>query len=329
MPSRPDEKSGVEDLFDSLVKGNRRALSRAITLVESRRPDHREQAKALLRLARSLSVRACRIGLTGAPGAGKSTLIEVLGEYLVRIGRRVAVLSVDPSSSSSGGSLLADKTRMRRLAALEGAYVRPSPSGGLLGGIARNTADAALLCEAAGFDPVIIETVGTGQSEVSVAHIVDSFVVLIVPGAGDELQGMKRGVLELADVVAVTKADGENAQPAENARIQHEIALCRLNRQRAEPTPVVLSVSALEGRGIQEIWRVVAQRHEQMTKEMIDARHADQRVAHFRERLELGLHTRFHALSRVRDRLPSIERAVRAGALEADEAVSRVLAFLT
>src|SRR5438105_7779016 len=215
----------MSELAQQLVDGDRRALARAITLVESTRGDHRAEAEALLAEVLPRSGGAVRVGISGAPGAGKSTFIEALGSYLVAHDHRVAVLAVDPSSKRSGGSILGDKTRMEELTRSPAAFVRPSPTGGTLGGVARRTREAMLLCEAAGFDVVLVETVGVGQSEVRVAAMVDLFLVLVAPGAGDELQGLKRGIMELADLVVVNKADGDLAATAARTAADYSAAL--------------------------------------------------------------------------------------------------------
>jgi LAO/AO transport system kinase len=244
-------------LAEQLVAGNRRALARSITLVESTRADHRAEAVALLDAVLPATGKAIRVGITGTPGAGKSTFIEQLGTQLTGAGHRVAVLAIDPSSHRSGGSILGDKTRMERLARDPRAFIRPSPSAGTLGGVARRTREAALLCEAAGFDVIVVETVGVGQSEIAVADMVDCFVLLAAPGGGDDLQGIKRGIMELADVVVVNKADGDLVPAA-----QRTVADCRHAVQLLRPKHVrwdvpVLAASALEARGIDEMWAAV------------------------------------------------------------------------
>jgi GTPase len=241
----------VTELLDEVRQGDRRALARAITLVESTRSDHRDEATALLDELMPYTGGANRVGISGAPGAGKSTFIEALGMRLVQQGHRVAVLAVDPSSTRTGGSILGDKTRMEQLAREERAFIRPSPSGGTLGGVARRTREAMLVCEAAGFDVVIVETVGVGQSEVAVAGMVDLFVLLLAPGAGDELQGVKRGIVELADVVVVNKADGALADLARHTAADYTHALHLVGQAR------VLTASALEGTGIGEVWDAI------------------------------------------------------------------------
>jgi len=244
----------VTELAAQLRAGDRRALARAITLVESTRPDHRAEADSLLSEVLPAAGAAHRIGISGAPGSGKSTLIETLGLHVVDQAHRVAVLAVDPSSSRSGGSILGDKTRMEELTRRDEAFVRPSPTGGTLGGVTRRTREAMLVCEAAGFDVVLVETVGTGQSEVAVEAMVDTFVVLVGPGGGDELQGIKRGIIELADLVVVTKADGELRPAASTTASEYMSALHLLRPKDPAWTPTVLECSALEGRGVAELW---------------------------------------------------------------------------
>jgi LAO/AO transport system kinase len=247
----------MSELAQAVIDGDRRALARAITLVESTRPDHRAQAETLLANVLPAAGGAIRVGVSGAPGAGKSTLIEALGLYLVGQGHRVAVLAVDPSSTRSGGSILGDKTRMEQLTRSPDAFVRPSPTGGTLGGVARRTREAMLLCEAAGFDVVLVETVGVGQSEVKVAAMVDLFVVLVAPGGGDELQGLKRGIMELADLVVVNKADGDLAATAAHTAADYSAALHLVRPRIAGWSARVLTCSALLGQGIAEVWAAV------------------------------------------------------------------------
>ncbi|HEX5095869.1 MAG TPA: methylmalonyl Co-A mutase-associated GTPase MeaB [Acidimicrobiia bacterium] len=251
--------SDAQEIVDGVRSNDRRALARAITLVESTRADHRADAAALLELCMPYTGGALRVGITGAPGAGKSTFIEALGLHLVEQGRRLAVLAVDPSSTRSGGSILGDKTRMEMLARDERAFIRPSPSGGTLGGVARRTREAMLVCEAAGFDVVLVETVGVGQSEVAVASMVDVFVLLLAPGGGDELQGVKRGIVELADVVVVNKADGDLAPAAQRTAADYQNALHLVRGPGDGPAVRVLTSSALAGTGIAEMWAAVGE----------------------------------------------------------------------
>ena len=249
----------MSELAEQVLDGDRRALARAITTVESTRPDHREEASELLTELLSRTGGAIRIGISGAPGSGKSTFIETFGLRLVEQGHRVAVLAVDPSSTRTGGSILGDKTRMGELTRSDAAFVRPSPAAGSLGGVARRTREAMLLCEAAGFDVVMVETVGVGQSEVAVAGMVDLFLLVIAPGAGDELQGIKRGIIELADVVVVNKNDGELAPAAKTTATDYSSALRLVRSKTAGWTPRVVLVSALEGTGIDALWSTVAE----------------------------------------------------------------------
>jgi LAO/AO transport system kinase len=244
----------IETIAEAVRAGSRRALAQAITLVESTRPDHRRQAEALLERLLPASGNSLRLGFTGVPGAGKSTLIEAFGSLVIDEGHKVAVLAVDPSSPRSGGSLLGDKTRMELLARNDRAFIRPTPSAGSLGGVARRTREAILLCEAAGFDVVLVETVGVGQSEMAVADLVDMFLLLLVPGGGDELQGLKKGIVEIADAVIVNKADGDLQAAAQRAAIDYRNALHFLRPHGDGWSVPVLQCSAINRVGIGEIW---------------------------------------------------------------------------
>jgi LAO/AO transport system kinase len=247
----------ASDLALAVREGDRRALARAITLVESTRADHRDEAVALLEAILPATGAATRVGISGAPGAGKSTFIETLGVHLVDAGHRVAVLAVDPSSARSGGSILGDKTRMEQLSRRAEAFIRPSPAGGTLGGVARRTREAMLVCEAAGFDVMLVETVGVGQSEVAVAGMVDLFVLLLGPGAGDDLQGVKRGIVELADLLVVNKADGALADLARHTAADYANALHLVRPSDNGDVARVRTCSALLGEGIDELWATV------------------------------------------------------------------------
>lgn len=255
----PRRSESVEDLFSRLRQGDRGALGRAITLVESSRESDQALASALLDRTLPVSGNSVRIGITGSPGVGKSTLIETLGMHVVERGSSLAVLTVDPSSPSTFGSILGDKSRMSRLSANEKAYIRPSPSGGRLGGVAHQTREAIQLCEAAGFDVVFVETVGVGQSEIEVRGMVDCFLLLALSGAGDELQGIKRGIMEMADVIGLTKADGENRLRAEVAAGQLERALMFLPADQQGRRASVILCSAIENTGVSELWERVCQ----------------------------------------------------------------------
>ena len=244
----------LETLKTNLLKGQRRALAKAITLVESSRTDHKEDAQTLLTGILPFTGKSTRLGITGTPGVGKSTFIEAFGLMLTGAGHKVAVLAIDPSSSRSGGAILGDKTRMERLSKDPNAFIRPSPSRGSLGGVARRTREAMLLCEAAGYDVILIETVGVGQSEFAVADMVDMFLLLLSPGGGDELQGIKRGIMELADLVIVNKADGDLEKAATRAAADYSAALHLMRPRHDGWTAQVLLASAIKARGLTEIW---------------------------------------------------------------------------
>lgn len=269
----------VQALAAAVRSGDRAAIGRALTLVESTRDDHAAAAQELLAQLLPFTGSAQRIGITGVPGAGKSTLIDFLGHHLIEQGHRVAVLAVDPSSSISGGSILGDKTRMERLVLDDAAFVRPSPTSGTLGGVARATREAMSVLEAAGFDIVLVETVGVGQSEVAVANMVDCFVVLMLARTGDSLQGIKKGVLELADIIAVNKADGDGAQEAAKAARELREALNLVTSPEAVWQPTAVTCSGLTGDGVVELWEQV-QRHRSVleTEGLIATRRAQQRV---------------------------------------------------
>ncbi|MGI9502876.1 MAG: methylmalonyl Co-A mutase-associated GTPase MeaB [Geminicoccaceae bacterium] len=259
---RPD----IDSLKDKILSGDRRSLARGITLIESDRDDHQERALTLVEALLPYTGHAMRLGISGTPGAGKSTFIEAFGAHVIADGQKIAVLAIDPSSRRSGGSILGDKTRMQRLSTVEDAFIRPSPAGGTLGGIARKSREAAILCEAAGFDVIVLETVGVGQSEIDVADMVDCFVLLLAPGAGDELQGIKRGIVETADLILVNKADGDLLPAANLVRTDYQAALHLLRPATTAWTPEVLTCSALEGRGIDRVWQSIL-RHHQALKE--------------------------------------------------------------
>jgi LAO/AO transport system kinase len=307
--------------------GDRAALARAITLVESKKPAHRAEAQELLRALLPFTGKAIRVGITGAPGVGKSTTIDALGTFLTERGKRVAVLAVDPSSVRTGGSILGDKTRMQKLAAEERAFVRPSPAAGTLGGVAARTRETMLLCEAAGYDVVLVETVGIGQSEIAVAGMTDTFLALMLPGAGDELQGIKKGLLELVDVVAVNKADGDNIARARAAASSLKAAL-HILASGAEAPPV-LTYSALANEGIAEIWQAVEAHRERLAKKgEFDAKRREQQVRWMWSLIETRIQERLRSDPKLKARLPALENAVKEGklppALAADE-ISKLL----
>ncbi len=246
-----------EEYVEAILAGNRTILSQAITLVESSLPEHYEMAQAIIEKCLPFSAESIRIGITGVPGAGKSTFIETFGLHITGEGRQLAVLTIDPSSEHTRGSILGDKTRMEKLSVHPSAFIRPSPSAGSLGGVARKTRESIILCEAAGFNTIIVETVGVGQSETAVDSMVDFFLLLMLAGAGDELQGIKRGIMEMADLIAITKADGQNRQIAEGARVSYQNALRLFTSRTPGWKPQVLTCSALENSGIRELWDLI------------------------------------------------------------------------
>ena len=317
----------TEDYVEGVRAGDRTLLSRAITLIESTNPGHRAQAQEVLQALLPRAGGARRIGVTGVPGVGKSTFIDAFGSLLTGLGHRVAVLAVDPSSSRTGGSILGDKTRMGRLATDPAAFVRPSPSGGTLGGVARMTRETMLLCEAAGFSVLLVETVGVGQSETVVAGMVDLFLALMLPGAGDELQGIKKGLLEIADLIAVNKADGDNRLKAQQAVAHYRAALRIIEPESPAWRPTVSMVSALTGDGLPELWQEI-ERHRaalEAAGELAEKRRRQQ-VAWMWSMLDASLLAAFRNHPEVRTLLPPLERAVAAGETTAVAAASRLLA---
>ena len=318
-------------LFDGIAGApaspQRRAIAKAITLLESTRADHRSRADDLLNALLPHTGRSLRLGISGVPGVGKSTFIEALGMFLIAQGRRVAVLAVDPSSSLSGGSILGDKTRMERLSMDERAFIRPSPASGTLGGVSEKTREAMLVCEAAGFDIVIVETVGVGQSETAVAGMTDIFVLLQLPNAGDDLQAIKKGVMELADLVVINKADLDEAA-ATRARAQVAGAM-RFLGGHAHAGTQVLQLSALKGTGLPEFWQAVTAFHEsQINSGRLGARRHSQDQAWMWEHIEAGLRQRFKNDTAVHQALPQITAQVRSGRLAASAAARHLLELM-
>lgn len=319
---------GGAALADRVRAGDRRALARAITLVESTRPEHRQQAEVLLDAITSHTGEARRIGISGTPGVGKSTFIEELGLRLVDEGHQLAVLAVDPSSARTGGSILGDKTRMGELSRRREAFIRPSPSGGSLGGVTRRTREALLLCEAAGFDVVIVETVGVGQSETAVAQICDLFLLLVAPGGGDELQGIKRGIMELADLVAVNKADGELATAARHtaADYRHALHLVR-PKWSGRPTEVV-TCSARTGDGLGEVWQALSRLHDDLAHDgSLGELRRRQAVTALWAELDDRLLRRFRDDPRVAERAAALEAAVADGQRSPSAAATELLSL--
>jgi LAO/AO transport system kinase len=332
---RPESLSGdAADEADTalgsaILRGNRRALAKGITLIESTRPEHQMRAQRLLRILLPHSGNAVRIGVSGVPGVGKSTFIEAFGSYITAVGKRVAVLAVDPSSTRTGGSILGDKTRMVHLAANPNAFIRPSPSAGSLGGVARRTREVSIACEAAGYDVVVIETVGVGQSEVAVAAMVDFFLVLMLAGAGDELQGIKKGIIEIADALAINKTDGDNAAAANRAAAEYAGALRLLHPVSATWRARVVTISSIEGRGMDAVWQMILEHHHALSQSgELERKREHQRLAWFRSLLEDGLKRHFLERLSVKTVVDSLETQVRDGQLSATDAARRALAAI-
>jgi LAO/AO transport system kinase len=312
-----------------VLNRDRLALAKTITLIESTLPAHQDMARIIVDQLLPHTGKATRLGITGVPGAGKSTYIESFGTMLTELGHRVAVLAIDPSSSRSGGSILGDKTRMEKLAVDGNAFIRPSPSGGTLGGVGRKTRETMLVCEAAGYDVVIIETVGVGQSETTVASMVDFFLVLMIAGAGDELQGIKKGVLEVADAIVINKADGDNIVRAELACKEYKTALHMLMPFSPSWTPPVLTCSAIERTGIKKIWETIQEHRQKLTAsgEMAEKRRT-QALDWMNFLLEEGLRQWFFANPRVKQALPGLRTEVDKGATSPTAAADVLLSFL-
>jgi len=324
MPRSP---WSVEEYVQGVCRGDRVALGKAITLVESTRSDHQVLAQQLLeRLAFLPTEATLRVAVTGAPGVGKSSFIEALGMYLVERGRRVAVLAIDPSSAVSGGSILGDKTRMERLSASEQVFIRPSPAGDTLGGVARKTRETVRLVEAAGYHTVFIETVGVGQSEVAVRHITDVFLLLLLPGAGDELQGIKRGIVEMADLLVVNKADGDRLPLAHKAQGYYRNAVQLLPPHPSGWVPRVLMCSSAEGSGIAEVWQAVQEAVQQFHQSgYFDRQRRQQALYWLRQSVEDELRRRFYRNEAVQQLLSTLEAEVAEGRLSPFAAADRLL----
>jgi LAO/AO transport system kinase len=313
------------EIADKVRAGDRATLARAITLIESKRADHRRAAQELLQTLLPHSGRAIRVGITGAPGVGKSLTVDTLGSFLTAKGHKVAVLAVDPSSTRTGGSILGDKTRMAKLAADPNAFIRPSPTAGTLGGVAARTRETLLVCEAAGYDVILVETVGIGQSETAVADMTDFFLALMLPGAGDELQGLKKGVVELADMIAVNKADGDNVPRARAAAAEYRAALHVLTPRSPGWRPPVVTYSALTGDGIADLWDTIAAHHAQMqAASELAARRREQDVKWMWTMLDERLRERLHADPKLKGKLAKFEADVAAGRLAPAVAVAEI-----
>lgn len=316
----------LEAVARDILEGDRRALARAITLVESTRADHREQAVSLLQGLAPHAGNAIRVGISGAPGAGKSTFIEAIGNHILDQGHKLAVLAVDPSSVLSGGSILGDKTRMERLSQRQEAFIRPSPAAGTLGGVTRRTRETLLLCEAAGFDVIFIETVGVGQSEVAVADMTDMFLLLLLPGGGDDLQGIKRGIMELADLILVNKADGDMAAAARNTAADYLVALGLMHPRTRNWQVPVKTCSALKGKGISEAWSVINKFHSRLAANgAMESRRKEQARHWLWSETSESLLTALRNDSAVQNILPALEQKVTEGRLPPAVAAAELL----
>jgi len=317
----------LAEYVDGVLRGDRVILSRAITLIESARPDDAELAQDILEHCLPHTGNSIRVGITGVPGVGKSSVIDALGAHLTQnCGCKVAVLAIDPSSEFSGGSILGDKTRMERLAADERAFIRPSPSGGSLGGVARRTRETMLLCEAAGYRNIIVETVGVGQSETAVRSMVDFFLLLMLAGAGDELQGMKRGIMEMANLIAINKADGKNLRAAQAARREYENALHLFPPSPSGWRPRVITCSAKTGEGIAGMWEIIAEHHAWLKQSgYFEKLRRDQVKRWMHEVIENELRQEFRNNPHVRAALPKLEEDVLSGRVSSFRAAERLL----
>ncbi len=325
-PAAVVERPGIDELMAGVIAGDRSMLGRAITLIESRRPAHQKLAAELSLKLLPHAGKAFRIGITGVPGVGKSTFIEAFGCHLIDAGKKVAVLAVDPTSPVTGGSILGDKTRMARLSMQPQAFIRPSPSGGTLGGVTRTTRQSIVVCEAAGFDVILVETVGAGQSEVSVADMTDFFLVLMLPGAGDELQGIKKGVLELADMIVVNKADADNEIRAKQAAIHYRNALHILQPRSPNWTPPVLLCSALHAVGLAEVWQALGCYRRSLTASgEFDAKRHGQRWKALWSTLQDRLMSDLKAHPAVVAELPRVREQLLSGELTVTLATERLL----
>ncbi len=319
------------DYVEGVLSGDRARLARAITLIESRNPDHQKLAQEMLTALLPRTGKSLRIGISGLPGAGKSTFIDAFGTMMTAQGHKVAVLAVDPTSSRTGGSILGDKTRMARLAQDPDAFIRPSPTGGTLGGVAHATREAILVCEAAGFDIILVETVGVGQSEITVSEMVDFFLVLMIAGGGDELQGIKKGVLEIADMIAITKADGDNVTRAKLTATDYQHALRIITPMNPVWTPPVVTVSALENKGLETLWEKIGHHRRTLLENGdFEAKRRAQQIRWMWSMIDDRLMGRLRADANIRSLAADLERGITAGKVTPAVAADKILdAFWT
>lgn len=322
---RKKKRYSVDGYVEGILSGNRTILSQAITLTESSLQQHYEEAQLIIEKCLPYGSKSLRIGITGVPGAGKSTFIETFGLHLIAEGRKIAVLTIDPSSAQTKGSILGDKTRMEQLSVHPNAYIRPSPSAGTLGGVARKTRETIILCEAAGFDTILVETVGVGQSETAVHSMVDVFLLLMLAGAGDELQGIKRGIMEMADIIAITKADGPNKMVAEGARVSFQNALHLFQVSSSGWKPRVLTCSALKNNGIKELWESITDYYE-FTKKTgyFDEFRKHQVVLRMHDTITEYLNNSFYSNDIVKNIWPELEKKLYEGSITSYKA-ARIL----
>ena len=320
------KRYSTDEFVSGILSGNRTILSQAITLVESSLPLHYEKAQLIIEKCLPYSTRSVRIGITGVPGAGKSTFIETFGSYIAGEGRKLAVLTIDPSSEQTKGSILGDKTRMEKLSVHPRVYIRPSPATGVLGGVARKTRETIILCEAAGFDTIVVETVGVGQSETAVHSMVDFFLLLMLAGAGDELQGIKRGIMEMADLITITKADGANRQLAENARISFQNALHLFPKKVSGWVPQVHTCSALNNTGIKELWEIIMQYFTFTVKSgYFETFRKEQAVIRMHDTIIEYLNNSFYNHNEIKVLVPEVERQLNEGTITSYKAALKLL----
>jgi len=325
-PGKGRPRLSVSDYAAGIKSGDRAKLAQAITLIESVKPEHQQHAQELLLAVAPDTGKSIRVGISGVPGAGKSTFIDTLGTNLTKAGHKVAVLAVDPTSTRTGGSILGDKTRMAQLSNDPNAYIRPSPTSGTLGGVTRTTRETILICEAAGYDVILVETVGVGQSEVAVSEMVDFFVVVLIAGAGDELQGIKKGVLEIADMIALNKADGDNAQRAKSSAAEYQHALRIITPKDKDWIPPVVTISALENLGVNDLWRRITDRHKQLQNSGgLETLRQRQQVRWMWAMIEDRLTSRLKSDPDVKAMVPTVESEIVDGTLTPTLAAEQLL----